>query len=59
MATKKLKLTENELHQLCMMIDTKIARLTNDNTWAKKSDEEKKLHRSEMDLWKKVFYQLM
>ena len=56
---KKLKLTEAELNQLCLIIDTKIARLTNDNTWAKKSDEEQKLHRSEMNLLKKVFYQLI
>jgi hypothetical protein len=56
---KKLKLTEAELNQLCLILDTKIARLTNDNTWLKKSDKEKKLHRSEMNLLKKVFYQLI
>jgi hypothetical protein len=59
MAIKKLKLTEAELNQLCLILDTKIARLTNDNTWLKKSDKEKKLHRSEMNLLKKVFYQLI
>ena len=59
MAIKKLKLTEAELNQLCLILDTKIARLTNDNKWLKKSDKEKKLHRSEMNLLKKVFYQLI
>ena len=56
---KKLQLTKDEDLQLTSLIDTRIAQLSYDNTWAKKSDEAKKLHRKEMNLWKKVFYQLI
>ena len=56
---KKLLLTEAEDLKLTSLIDKRIAELTNDHTFASKSEESKKLHRLEMKLWKKVFYQLI
>ena len=56
---KELALTKEEDLKLTSLIDKKIAELTNDDTFALKSEGEKKLHRQEMDLWKKVFYQLI
>ena len=52
---KELALTKKEDLKLTSLIDKKIAELT----FALKSEGAKKLHRQEMNLWKKVFYQLI